>query len=200
LAIGKRVVFISDKDYTNQNAPYLFPVNKFWQEFEFDELVPFPICNPKLNVSLGVNLTRLHADALQFAWFYGHPENTSAASIAKGVDCNFNYVSIDLLTPTTVKGFVWTWKEGEPSKGCTLLESSSGKWVSVPCNRTNYCAFQNHVNASDWQISKQQVVFNQCNSLTPSGYNFILPMQPFHNRKLKSIAGTRNVWLNFIAN
>jgi len=201
LHYGKRVLFTSGRDYKLENDPFIFPIDYVWQEWGFDNLKPYPVCEPKLNKSLGVNLTRLHADYLQYAWFYGKPDNVSAASIALGIECNYNFISMDGVIPETIKGYVWTWKEGEPSfKGCTLFESSSGRWIASNCSRVNYCAFQSLSDGTKWVISSNQVSFSQCNSLTPSGYSFTFPREPIQNKKLKEFSQKNNLWLNYSIN
>jgi len=199
LSLGKRFLFTSGQDYKSDNDPYIFPIHNVWQEWPFHELKPYPICEPKLNRTLGVNLTRLHADILKYAWFYGKPDNVTAANIALGVECNYNFLSMDAVIPESIKGFVWSWKEGEPaSKGCTLFEGASGRWIASNCSKVNYCAFQSVSDKMNWVKSSNQVIFTQCNSLTPSGYSFTFPHEPIQNRKLKDFALKTNLWLNYI--
>jgi len=196
---GKRILFTSGTDYKLENDPYIFPIQFVWQEWGFDDLKPYPICEPKLDKSLNVTLTRLHADILQYAWFWGKPDNVTAASIALGIECNYNFISTDAAIPESMKGYVWTWKEGEPSfKGCTLFEGASGRWIASNCSIINYCAFQSLSDPTQWEMSSKQVAFIQCNSLTPSGYSFTFPREPIQNRKLKDFSSKTNLWLNFI--
>jgi len=98
-----------------------------------------------------------------------------------------------------MKGYVWTWKEGEPSfKGCTLFEGASGRWTASNCSNINYCAFQSLSDPTQWQMSSKQVAFIQCSSLTPSGYSFTFPREPIQNRKLKDFSSKTKLWLNYV--
>lgn len=171
---GKRLLLVSVKDYGEEMAPLIFARGS--NLCDWDEPTPARVSGPPECSALSQRSKYTEREATMagtiirtldceirygplncdFDW----GDNTyvlDESTIPPLVACGVNMPSPDLLTPTRMKAFVWSWAEGHPSRQpppspdtnagwrrplpghiredplCSEVRAADGRWYAVAC-------------------------------------------------------------------
>jgi hypothetical protein len=165
---------------------------------------PFPDCGP--------NYTRADYNARLIRYFEDSTWLSTGASQLDGSEgdgitpanaaamtrCGVDLLGFDQLVPGDARldAVVWSWAQGEPSRGRCAAMAPDGRWVSTGCNAKLRAACRRP--DGSWLITdrpvKQAVAAERC---AGSGATFAVPRTGFENESLALAAGGARAWLAY---
>ena len=163
----------------------------------------FPRCGPNFKrADYDTKLVRYYEDSTWLSAGAGaasgspEGEGLTPADVSAMTRCGVDLFGFDQLQPGDGRNeaAVWSWAQGEPSRGSCTEMRPDGRWYSAGCKPKRPAACRR--GDGSWLISAKAVkAADAPRACAVNGAKFDAPRTGYDNESLKSVARQERVWL-----
>jgi hypothetical protein len=168
-----------------------------------DGFKPFPDCGPDFKrADYDTRLVRYFEDS---TWLSAGAAAASGSSGGDGITrenaaamtaCGVDLLGFDQLVPGDgrLDAVVWSWADGEPSRGNCAAMDANGRWASSGCKRKRQAACR--APDGSWLVTGRAVQAKKAAAeCAAEGGEFAVPRTGYENASLALVTAGTPVWL-----